>query len=100
MTNTQVNIITIMAVAAVIVDLIFEINKVLKRRSSMDISPIGITIRTMAMSALIIKFISINDHVLIFGQIALASAMFVYLFLVLKYRHPARRSRKASRKSA
>jgi len=90
MSISYVNILTIAAIAAVIIDLLFQIGKVLGRHSSLDVSPFGVTIRTIAASALIVKFVTLHDVVLTLGQAIMSLTLITYMVLVYRY-HRLRR---------
>jgi uncharacterized protein with PQ loop repeat len=83
---------TLLSYVALNFDILLEIKKVHKTKSSKDLSLTGMTIRLLALIILVIKFISLKDLSLIVGQGLMALTFTVYLLLALSYaRHRRRR---------
>ena len=80
------NYITIFAYVAFTTETIFQIVHLYKRKSSLDISLNGCIIRLIAVLVVLIKFVSIDDWILIIGQIFLVTSYIIYFSLVIVYR--------------
>ncbi|MBI2043995.1 hypothetical protein HYT24_01385 [Candidatus Pacearchaeota archaeon] len=76
----------LMAFFALSIDIIFQIFHILKRKSSKDLSLIGISLRLTASSIFLIKFITVGDLVLITGQAIFVTGFFIYVILLFYYR--------------
>jgi hypothetical protein len=76
---------TLLSYVALNVDVILEIKKIRKTRSSKDLSLVGMTIRYIAIVVLVIKFVSLRDTSLILGQGLIALTFTVYLILAITY---------------
>lgn len=76
---------TIVSYVALNVDLLLEIAKIRKNKSSRDVSLPGLSIRYAAVLIIFIKFASLSDVPLIIGQGCIALSMTLYLIFVFKY---------------
>jgi uncharacterized protein with PQ loop repeat len=81
---------------AVSSDVFLQILKVSKRKSSLDISLIGILIRFIAVNIFLTKFILEGDPYLISGQIFFNTLLFVYLLTIAWYRKSGEKNDKKS----
>lgn len=79
------DILTLLAYVALNMDIVFQILRVLKTKSSHDLSLIGLFIRFMAILVLLFKFITLIDMPLIIGQGLLTFTFGIYLFLGFYY---------------
>jgi hypothetical protein len=77
---------TFIAFIAFNVDLLFEIQKVMKTRDSKDVSLPGIFIRLSASTVLVLKFVYIKDDALIIGQGIFTAILLVYFVLLMKFK--------------
>lgn len=78
---------TLVAFGAIAIDLVFQIHRVWKRKSSRDISLFGYTVRFIAAFILLSKYASLSDEYLITGQMIVVVLHTVYFWLVIKYRY-------------
>lgn len=81
-----INYATAIAFIALTVDVILQIRKLIRRKSSRDISRKGSAIRLIAIMLLEVKFIVLKDFWLILGQGLFNVLFVVYFLLILKYR--------------
>ena len=80
-----INYATAIAFIALTIDIILQIRKLIRRKSSRDISLKGCAIRLVAIMLLEAKFIALNDFWLIVGQ-GLFNVLFItYFVLILNY---------------
>ena len=84
---------TVISYAALNVDLVFQIVRIYKTRSSADLSLFGMTIRYAAIVIILFKFISLGDIPIIVGQSLLALSFTIYLTLALIYFGQRRQSK-------
>ncbi len=77
---------TVVAFIALTIDILFQITRIIKRKSSRDISINGCIIRLIAVFVLQIKFVILDDSWLIFGQALFNIFYLAYFILVIKYR--------------
>lgn len=77
---------TFISYVAFNVDLVFEIQKVMKTRDSKDVSLPGIFIRLSASALLVLKFVYIKDDALIVGQGIFTAILLVYFVLLMKFK--------------
>ena len=80
------DLLTTLSYIALNVDVIFQMARVLKTKSSRDISLIGLGIRYAAIIVILIKFVGLSDLPLIFGQGLIFVTISLYLVLVVIYR--------------
>lgn len=76
----------IIAFVALTLDIIIQIYHINKRKSSGDISLKGCIIRIFGAGVLQIKFFSLNDAYLIFGQTIFLSIYMIYFLLIIHYK--------------
>ena len=81
---------TVIAFIAFSADLIIQIYRVYRRKSSNDISARGTVIRTAGSLIILLKFINVDDPYLITGQIIITATIVTYLLMIVKYRKPER----------
>lgn len=89
-----VNYGTLVAFGAIAVDLLFQIQRVGRRKSSADISVWGYTIRFVSAFILFAKYFTLADRYLILGQAVVIVLLTLYFALIIRYH-----SRRAVRKS-
>lgn len=77
---------TLFSLLALNIDIALQNRRVFMRKSSKDISIIGLLVRYMAIFVLLIKYVTLDDIVLIVGQAIIAMNVTLYLVLVYKYR--------------
>ncbi len=75
-----------MAYAAYIGDGMIQIYHIFKRKSSLDISLKGLSIRILAGTILFLKFLTISEIYLIIGQGLFLLVLIIYLSISVKYR--------------
>lgn len=86
MIELLVNYATALAFIALTFDVILQIKKLVKRKSSKDISKHGCIIRLVALFLLEAKFLVLKDFWLILGQGMFNILFIVYFALIIKYR--------------
>ncbi len=74
------------AFLCVIFDLLSQIIRVCKVKSSHDISLPGILIRIIGANLFLLKFFEIKDDLLLLGQLTLVVLLLIYLLLIRKFR--------------
>ena len=77
---------TIVAYGALSIDVVFQINTIWTRKSSADVSILGVIIRTTAISIFLLKFLLLGDTIIIAGQSVFLVLMAVYISLLVMYR--------------
>ena len=92
---------TLGAYLALNVDLILQTRRIYTTKSSNDLSIIGLCIRYVVVFVVLAKFVSLNDHLLMFGQGLIVLTFTAYFFLALYYmRHRKKYTKpKSGRKS-
>ncbi len=80
------DILTVLSYIALNVDIIFQILRIWRTKSSNDISLIGLSIRYVAILIILWKFISLSDLPLIAGQTLITITVTLYLLLAVSYR--------------
>ena len=76
----------IIAFIALTLDIIIQIYHISKGKSSNDISLKGCIVRIFGAVVLQIKFFSLNDVYLIFGQTIFLSVYMIYFLLIVYYK--------------
>lgn len=79
------DLLTLIAYAALTIDLWLEIRRINVTKSSEDLSIPGLVIRFIAISVLMIKFVVIGNAALIIGQAVSISSLAVYVYFAVKY---------------
>lgn len=79
---------TLISYIAFSLDLISQILRIHKRKSSLDVSLRGTAFRLIASSIILLKFINLRDNFLILGQTLLALTVATYLIMIIIYRKP------------
>lgn len=79
------DLLTLLSYAALNVDILFQIRRIHKTKSSRDLSLLGLTIRYVAILIILIKFLSIGDLPLIIGQGLIAATFTTYFVLAVTY---------------
>lgn len=78
---------TIFSLTALNIDIVLQNIRVFRRKSSRDISLMGVIVRYIAIFIILLKYLSLSDWVLCLGQAVIAANVTVYLVLVVRYRH-------------
>jgi hypothetical protein len=78
---------TIASYGAINLDIVFEIRKIQKTKSSEDLSLLGMTMRYGAIMIILVKFISLEEKPLIIGQGLIALTFTFYFALAYAYFH-------------
>ncbi len=68
------------------VDLVFQIHRLLKTRSSRDVSAQGVVIRLTAAVLFQLKYLSVNDLSLIVGGLVYTALVAIYALLAFRFR--------------
>ena len=76
---------TILSYVGLNIDIIFQIRRIYRTKSSKDLSLIGMSIRYFAILIILYKFISISDIALIIGQFLIFMTFTLYFFLAFIY---------------
>lgn len=82
-----VDLAALFSLLALNVDIALQNRRVFLRRSSRDISIIGLLVRYAAIFVLLIKYVTLDDAILIAGQAIIALNVTLYVVLVHKYRN-------------
>jgi hypothetical protein len=82
---TVLDLLTVLSYIALNVDIIFQIGRIHKIKSSRDLSLVGMSIRYAAIFIILIKFVSLSDLPLIIGQGLILLTYTTYLALVVYY---------------
>ncbi len=82
---------TLFSYIALNVDILLQIKRIYRTKSSRDLSLFGMTIRYVAIVIIFIKFISLSSWSLIVGQGLIAITFTAYLVLAVSYVRYARR---------
>lgn len=86
MLNLLISYATVISYVAFSTDLIFQILKIYRRKSSADISAQGTAFRLIGSTIILLKFITVKDPYLIVGQIVFTLTVATYLIMIAKYR--------------
>lgn len=76
---------TLSSYLALNVDILFQIRRVYRTKSSEDLSLVGMTVRYVAIIIILVKFISLSDMPLIIGQGLIALTFTTYFVLACVY---------------
>ncbi len=82
---SSLDIFTILSYIGLNVDILFQVRRIYKTKSSRDISLFGLSIRYTAILIILIKFISLSDIALIIGQGLILITFTSYFMLALFY---------------
>jgi hypothetical protein len=82
---TVLDLLTVLSYIALNVDIIFQIGRIYKTKSSRDLSLVGMSIRYAAIFIILIKFVSLSDLPLIIGQGLILLTYTTYLALAVYY---------------
>ena len=99
---TLLDLLTLASYIALNVDILFQIKRIYRTRSSHDLSLTGMAIRYAAILIILIKFMSISDLPLIIGQALILLTFTTYFALALYYfatRHETRDMRELMREN-
>ncbi|RJO59970.1 PQ-loop repeat-containing protein [candidate division WS5 bacterium] len=86
MFNLFISYASILAYIAFSVDLLMQILKIHKRKSSDDVSPWGVGTRLVGSTALFVKFFTVQDPFLIIGQGLFSLTILAYLLTVVYFK--------------
>ncbi len=81
----SLDIFTILSYIGLNVDIVFQIRRIYKTKSSRDISLFGLSVRYIAIIIILIKFITISDFSLIIGQSLILITFTTYFILAFSY---------------
>ncbi len=81
----SLDIFTILSYIGLNIDIVFQIRRVYKTKSSRDISLFGLSVRYVAIVIILVKFISLSDMALIIGQGLILMTFTTYFILVFLY---------------
>ena len=76
---------TLLSYIALNVDIVFQIRRIYHTKSSRDLSLFGMSVRYAAILIILIKFISLSDVPLIFGQGLIVLTFTTYFGLAVYY---------------
>ncbi len=79
------DIFTILSYIGLNIDIIFQIRRIYKTKSSRDLSLVGLSVRYLAILIILIKFLSISELALIIGQALILITFTSYFFLAFFY---------------
>lgn len=79
------DILTLLSYVALNVDVVLQIVRIYKTKSSHDLSLTGMTIRYIGIVIILVKFLSLGDIALIIGQGLIALTFTVYFIFALLY---------------
>ena len=82
---TALDLHTILSYIALNIDILFQIGRIYKTKSSRDLSLVGMSIRYAAIFIILIKFVTISDLPLIIGQGLIVVTYTTYLALAVYY---------------
>ena len=82
---TTLDLLTLLSYVALNVDILFQIRRIYRTKSSHDLSLVGMRIRYAAILIILAKFISLSDLPLILGQGLIDLTFTTYLALALYY---------------
>lgn len=87
---TPLDIATLFSYIALNIDILLQIVRIYRTKSSKDLSLFGMSIRYAAILIILIKFISLSDTPLIIGQGLIAITFTLYFTLSVVYYFRAR----------
>lgn len=79
------NVVALLAGFAIAADIVLQVKRIYRTKSSHDLSLVGLTIRYIAILGILAKLISLHDVVLITGQTLIALTFTAYLTLAYAY---------------
>ena len=79
------DILTVLSYVALNIDILLQISRIYKTKSSKDLSLLGMSIRYLAILIVLIKFVSLSDVSLIIGQALITLTFTVYFVLAVVY---------------
>lgn len=82
-----IDLLTYLAYMALVADMIIQSLRILRRRSSADISIAGTSIRGVAILIILYKLIRVNDVPILIGHLMTVVAFILYITLVALYQH-------------
>jgi uncharacterized protein with PQ loop repeat len=87
---SPLDIATLLSYIALNIDILLQIARIYRTKSSKDLSLVGMSIRYAAILIILIKFISLSDLPLIIGQGLIAVTFTLYFVLSVVYFFRAR----------
>jgi len=82
---TLLDLVTLLSYVALNVDILFQIRRIYRTKSSRDLSLFGMGVRYTAIFIILIKFVSLSDLPLIVGQGLIVLTYTTYFALALYY---------------
>ena len=82
---TLLDVLTLLSYIALNVDIVFQIRRIYRTKSSRDLSLFGMSVRYAAILIILFKFISLSDTPLILGQGLIVLTFTTYFALALYY---------------
>ncbi len=82
---TLLDLLTVLSYIALNADIVFQIKRIYRTKSSRDLSLFGMGIRYAAILIILIKFVRISDVPLIIGQGLIVLTFTTYFALALYY---------------
>jgi len=82
---TLLNLLTLLSYIALNVDILFQIGRIYRTKSSRDLSLFGMSVRYTAIFIILVKFVSLSDLPLIVGQGVIVITYTTYFALALYY---------------
>ena len=79
------DLLTLLSYVALNVDIMFQIRRICRTKSSRDLSLFGMSVRYAAILIILFKFISLSDVPLILGQGLIVLTFTTYFALALYY---------------
>ena len=83
---STLDILTLISYVALNVDILFQIARIYRTKSSHDISLIGLSVRYVAVLVILYKFYTLSDLPLIAGQGLITLTITLYFVLAVLYR--------------
>jgi uncharacterized protein with PQ loop repeat len=82
---TVLDWLTLISYIALNIDIVLQIGRIYRRKSSEDLSLVGMTIRYIAILIIAVKFFSLDDLPLMIGQGLVVATFGTYFVLSLVY---------------
>lgn len=79
------DVLTLLSYVALNIDIVLQIKRIYRTKSSEDLSLLGMTIRYAAIVILLVKFVSLSDLPLMIGQGIIAVTFTIYFVLAVFY---------------
>lgn len=79
------DILTVLSYIALNIDIVLQIKRIHKTKSSEDLSLTGLVVRYLAILIIMYKFLTLKDLPLILGQALIVVTFTIYLILAILY---------------